>query len=115
MEAIGQWLSGGTMPNLTQRADHWDWAWPCETCSLLLQKVLEGKALFACRFDIYSEDTLTGIHFGTRAEKPEKLARMYEALGADTSQADRRKVFRGGAYVCIDLYELMSDYDPSTG
>lgn len=40
---------------------------------------------------------------------------MYEALGADTSQADRRKVFRGGAYVCIDLYELMSDYDPATG
>ena len=115
MEAIGQWLSDGKMPDLIQRDDHWDWAWPCETCSLLLQKVLEGKALFACRFDIYSEDTLTGIHFGTRAEKPEELARMYEALGADTSQADRRKVFRGGAYVYIDLYELLSDYDPATG
>ena len=115
MEAIGQWLSSGKLPNLAQRDDHWDWAWPCETCSLLLQKVLEGKALFACRFDIYSEDTLTGIHFGTRAEKPERLARMYEALGVDTSEADRHQVFRGGAYVYINLYELLSDYDPTTG
>ena len=34
MEAIGQWLSSGNLPNLAQRDDHWDWAWPCETCSV---------------------------------------------------------------------------------
>ena len=115
MQSIANWLNGGAMPDLTQRDDHWDWAWPCETCQILLQKVLEGKALFACRFDIYSEETLTGIHFGTRAEKPEKLAQLYRALGVDTSEADRRQVFRGSAYVYINLYELLSDYDPATG